>query len=63
MIAKVPSAVLSETEIQNTPFRLSRTPDALRNAAPERGDQTDEILAEFGRSPEEIRGPREARAI
>ena len=64
MIAKVPSAVLSETEVQNPPpFRLSRTPAASRNAARERGKHTEEILAEYGRSPEEICGLREARVI
>lgn len=63
MIAKVPSAVLSETEVQNPPFRLSRTPGASRNAARERGKHSEEILAEYGRSPEEICGLREARVI
>ena len=61
--AKVRSAALGEIEIQNTPYRLSRTPGGVRSAAPERGEHTDEILAELGQSTEEIRSLREARVI
>ena len=63
MTAKVSSEALGTIEIQNTPVRLSRTPGGVRSAAPERGEHTDDILAELGRGPEEIRGLREARVI
>jgi formyl-CoA transferase len=60
---KVRSAALGEIEIQNTPYQLSRTPGGVRSAAPERGEHTDELLTELGRSPEDIRSLREARVI
>ena len=36
------------------PFTLSRTPSNMAARPPEVGEQTDELLAEFGFSPEEI---------
>ena len=63
MTAEVSSEALGAIEIQNTPVRLSRTPGGVRSAAPERGEHTDDILAGLGRSPEEIRGLREASVI
>ncbi len=60
---KVWSDVLGEIEIQNTPYRLSRTPGGVRSAAPERGEHTDEILLELGRSMEDIHDLRDARVI
>jgi formyl-CoA transferase len=60
---KVWSDTVGEIEIQNTPYRLSRTPGSVRSAAPERGEHTDEILLELGRSMEDIRGLRDARVI
>jgi formyl-CoA transferase len=61
--AKVQSPELGEIEIQNTPYRLSRTPGGARSAAPERGQHTDEILAELGHSADDIRSLREARVV
>ena len=60
---KVWSDTVGEIEIQNTPYRLSRTPGSVRSAAPERGEHTDEILLELGRSMEDIRDLRDARVI
>jgi crotonobetainyl-CoA:carnitine CoA-transferase CaiB-like acyl-CoA transferase len=57
------AAKLGEIEIQSTPIPLSRTSGGVRSAAPERGEHTDAILTELGRSAEEIRGLREARVI
>jgi formyl-CoA transferase len=61
--AKVLSAELGEIEIQNVPYRLSRTPGAVRSAAPERGAHTDEVLAELGHSADDIRALRAARVV
>jgi formyl-CoA transferase len=61
--AKVQSPELGEIEIQNTPYRLSRTPGGARTAAPERGQHTDEVLAELGHSADDIRSLREARVV
>ncbi len=61
--AKVRSPELGEIEIQNIPYRLSRTPGAVRSAAPERGEHTDEVLAELGHSADDIRALRAARVV
>ena len=45
------------------PVTLSRTPAGMRNAAPEAGEQTDEILAEFHYSAEEIAAFRARKLI
>lgn len=45
------------------PLTLSRTPAAVTRTAPDPGEHTDEILAEFGLSPEEIAELRRAGAI
>ena len=34
--------------ITGTPFRLSATPGAIRDRAPQLGEHTDEILGELG---------------
>lgn len=46
--------VLGEIRIQGLPVALSRTPGAVRTAAPEAGEHTDQILAELGYSAGEI---------
>jgi len=61
--AKVQSPELGEIEIQNTPYQLSRTPGGPRTAAPERGQHTDEVLAELGLSADDIRALRAARVV
>jgi crotonobetainyl-CoA:carnitine CoA-transferase CaiB-like acyl-CoA transferase len=43
-----------EIRVQGLPAALSRTPGAIRRGAPVHGEHTDEILAEFGYSREEI---------
>ena len=45
------------------PVALSRTPSALVAPPPESGEHTDEVLREFGFSPAEIAGLREAKVI
>ena len=60
---KVWSDALGEIKIQNTPYRLSRTPGGVRSAAPERGEHSDAILLELGRSMETIRRLRDEHVI
>ncbi len=43
-----------EMRVQGLPATLSRTPGAIRRAAPVHGEHTDEVLAEIGYSREEI---------
>jgi crotonobetainyl-CoA:carnitine CoA-transferase CaiB-like acyl-CoA transferase len=59
----VRSPALGEITIVGQPFTLSRTPSRLVSAAPEFGEQTEEILAEFGYSREDIARLRESGAI
>ncbi len=61
--AKVQSPELGEIEIQNTPYQLSRTPGGPRTAAPERGEHTDQVLAELGHSAGDIRDLRAAEIV
>jgi formyl-CoA transferase len=50
----VASPALGEIELVAQPVTLSDTPSTLRVAPPELGEQTDEILAEFGYSADAI---------
>ena len=50
---------LGEINLLGQPFTLSRTPTRLRTAIPERGHDTDDVLAELGLNPEEIKGLHE----
>lgn len=43
-----------ETQLLGQPVTLSRTPASLQVAAPDAGQETDEVLAEFGLSADEI---------
>ena len=43
--------------------RFSRTAAAVQGAAPERGAQTDEVLAEAGYSPREVEALRQSGAV
>jgi formyl-CoA transferase len=50
----VHSEALGDITLVGQPFTLSRTPSRLVTGAPEYGEQTDEILGEFGYSAAEI---------
>ncbi|MEA2981965.1 MAG: hypothetical protein QOF09_3788 [Alphaproteobacteria bacterium] len=59
----VESAKLGPIKLVGQPFTLSRTPSRLVDSAPEYGEHTGEILAEFGYSSEDIARLRQAGAI
>jgi formyl-CoA transferase len=50
-------------EFTSQPMTLSRTPSEFKVAPPEMGEQTDEILREFGYSNAEIAGLRERQVV
>ncbi|MEV5538365.1 CoA transferase [Saccharopolyspora shandongensis] len=50
----VPDEELGSVTVQNVPFRLSDTPGEVRWPGPPLGRHTDEVLAEFGCTAEEI---------
>ena len=60
---KVQSPALGDITLVGQPFTLSRTPSRLVSSAPEYGENTDEILAEFGYSGDDISRLRQAGAI
>lgn len=63
-IAKpVESAALGTVQLVGQGVNLARTPSSLTMAPPERGEQTDEILAEFGFSKDEIEDLRKGGVV
>lgn len=50
----VSSKALGNIDLLTQPVKLSRTPAAITTAAPEAGEHTEEVLAEFGYSSEQI---------
>jgi crotonobetainyl-CoA:carnitine CoA-transferase CaiB-like acyl-CoA transferase len=61
--AEVVHPRLGRFRVVNQAVKLSRTPAKLVAATPEVGEHTDEILAELGYSPGEIRDLRERRVV
>ncbi|MEW5865153.1 MAG: CoA transferase [Pseudomonadota bacterium] len=61
--APVEHPKLGRLNLINNPIRLSRTPARLATATPERGEHTDEVLAEVGYSAGEIAAFRAAGVI
>jgi crotonobetainyl-CoA:carnitine CoA-transferase CaiB-like acyl-CoA transferase len=59
----VKSPALGEITLVGQPFTLSRTPSQLVTGAPEYGEHTDAVLAEFGYSKDEIAQLRQAGVI
>jgi crotonobetainyl-CoA:carnitine CoA-transferase CaiB-like acyl-CoA transferase len=62
MARPVEHPILGRLEVVNQPVRLSRAPDTTWQATPERGQHTDEVLAEFGVDAERVADLR-ARGI
>ena len=61
--AEVNHPKLGRFKVVNQAVKLSRTPAKLAGATPEVGEHTDEILAELGYTPGDIRGLRERRVV
>src|SRR5450755_975890 len=59
----VPNAEDRHIRLVGQPFTLSRTPSKMVAAPPEFGEQTDEVLAEFGFSAAEIADLRDRKVV
>jgi crotonobetainyl-CoA:carnitine CoA-transferase CaiB-like acyl-CoA transferase len=53
----------SVNDVALQPFTLSRTPSTMAARPPEFGEQTEEVLAEFGFSAEEIGALRRDKVV
>lgn len=62
-ITHVPHPVLGEVPMQNVFPRLSRTGGQIRWPGPELGAHTEEVLAELGRTPDQVAALREAGVV
>jgi crotonobetainyl-CoA:carnitine CoA-transferase CaiB-like acyl-CoA transferase len=63
MAQHVDSPALGSIKLVGQPFTLSRTPSRLASSAPEYGEHTEQILAEFGYSSAEIERLRRGRVV
>jgi len=63
MTFTVPHPLQPALELVASPMKLSRTPVTVRRAPPLLGQHTDEVLAEFALSPQEIDGLRRSGVI
>ncbi|MEM1431758.1 MAG: CoA transferase [Pseudomonadota bacterium] len=63
MAAPLAHPVRGDTRLVAQPVTLSRTPAALRDAAPDAGAQTEAVLAEIGVTPAEIAALRDRNVI
>jgi crotonobetainyl-CoA:carnitine CoA-transferase CaiB-like acyl-CoA transferase len=59
----VPNPEGRHIRLVGQPFTLSRTPSSLAARPPEFGEQTDEVLGEFGFTKEEIDGLRRGKVV
>ena len=62
-VQSVQSKALGPLKVMRQPVSLSRTPSTMGAASPERGEHTDEVLAEFGFTEAEIATLRRADAV
>ena len=60
---QVESELYGPLTLVRSPTRLSRTPTSLRKASPYPGGQTNEVLAEYGYTTEEVQRLTEEGAI
>ena len=63
MAQDVPNAEGRHIQLVGQPFTLSRTPSKMAARPPEFGEQTEEVLSEFGFSAEEIGKLRQAKVV
>lgn len=63
MAEDVPNAENRHIRLVSQPFKLSRTPSKLAAPPPEFGEQTDEVLVEFGFSTSEIAELKQAKVV
>ncbi len=63
MTRRVSNPAIGEFDIVRNCVNLSRAPDEPYRPTPERGEHTDEILAEFGYDADAIAGLRDAGAV
>ena len=54
MAAPVPDAALHDVQVVNQPVKLSRTPNRMAVATPEKGEHSDEVLREYGFADKDI---------
>jgi formyl-CoA transferase len=59
----VPNDQDRDIRLVGQPFTLSRTPSRMAARPPEVGEQTDDVLAEFGFGADEIKSLREAKVV
>jgi len=63
IVTKMQTRDRGALDVMRQPVTLSRTPSAVAQPTPDRGEHTDEVLAEFGFSAEEISALRAAGAL
>src|ERR1700710_281865 len=59
----VPNGENRPLRLVGQPFTLSRTPSKMAAPPPEMGEQTEEVLGEFGFSADEIKGLRQGKIV
>ena len=59
----VPNAENRHIRLVGQPVTLSRTPSKMAARPPEFGEQTDEVLAEFGFGADEIKALRQGKVV
>ncbi len=63
MLVRVPHPRAGEVALTGIPIKMSETPGAVRSHPPLLGEHTEEVLADLGYSPEDIKALREKGAI
>ena len=63
IVKKVDAGERGVQQVMRQPISLSRTPSEIVAPTPERGEHTDQVLAEFGFSEKDIAALRQAKAI